>query len=93
MSVTVRIPAPLRKITGGKTEISGTGASLRELVKNLDGSYPGFLQNICDASGKIHPFINLYINDEDVRYIKELDSPISDGDKVAIVPAIAGGFE
>ena len=91
MSVNIRIPAPLRKITSGESEIQGEGATLKNLIDNLESSYPGISEKLISEKGKLHPFINLYINDEDVRYLDELDSEIKDGDKLAIVPAIAGG--
>lgn len=91
MSVNVRIPAPLRKVTGGESEIQGEGSTVAELIDNLEASHPGIKEKLVNENGKLHPFINLYINDEDVRYLEELDSAISDGDKISIVPAIAGG--
>lgn len=91
MSVTIRIPAPLRKLTKGANEVQCSGASVKELLNSLESSYPGFMENLCDETGKLQPFINLYVNDEDVRHLKELDTPIKDGDRISIVPAIAGG--
>jgi molybdopterin synthase sulfur carrier subunit len=91
MAVTVRIPAPLRKLTGGQGDVSASGATVAELVNDLEASYPGIRERLCDASGAIRPFVNIYLNDEDIRFLKGPDTPIADGDAVSIVPAIAGG--
>lgn len=92
MAVTVRIPAPLRKLTDGKSEVSVSGgASVGALVDALEAAHPGLKERLCDEGGRIRPFVNIYVNDEDIRFLKGPDTPLSDGDAVSIVPAIAGG--
>lgn len=88
---TVRIPAPLRKLTGGSSEVSAAGATVAALVDDLEASHPGLKERLCDASGSIRPFVNIYVNDEDIRFLKGPDTPLGEGDTVSIVPAIAGG--
>ena len=92
MSVTVRIPAPLRKVTGERDVITADGGgSLSEIISRLDQEYPGLKERICDENGEIRRFVNLYINGEDVRFLSGLETPVKAGDEVSIVPAVAGG--
>jgi molybdopterin synthase sulfur carrier subunit len=92
LSVTVRIPAPLRKVTGEREVVTADdGGSLLEIINRLDQEYPGLKERICDESGEIRRFVNLYINGEDVRFLSGLETPIKAGDEVSIVPAVAGG--
>ena len=91
MPVTVRIPAPLRKLTGGKSEVPAQGATIADLVDDLEAGHPGLKERLCDASGAIRPFVNIYLNDEDIRFLKGPETPLGEGDSVSIVPAIAGG--
>jgi molybdopterin synthase sulfur carrier subunit len=92
LSVTVRIPAPLRKVTGEREVVTAAdGGSLLETINRLDQEYPGLKERICDESGEIRRFVNLYINGEDVRFLSGLETPIKAGDEVSIVPAVAGG--
>jgi len=91
MSVTVRIPTPLRKLTGGADEVSVEAASVGGLIDSLEAAYPGLKERLCDEAGEIRRFVNLYVNDEDVRFLQGKDTVIADGDQVSIVPAIAGG--
>lgn len=88
---TVRIPTPLRKLTEGKEEVSAAGATVSELISNLDKAYPGLKARICDDTGQVRKFVNIFANDEDIRFLKNLDTPLKDSDEVSIVPAIAGG--
>ena len=90
MSVEVRIPTILRTYTGGEKVVSAEGASLEELVVNLDASYPGIQERLVDESG-LRRFVNVYLNDEDVRFLDGLATVVSDGDSVTILPAVAGG--
>jgi len=91
MAVTVRIPAPLRSLTGGKEEVSARAGSIAELVADLERSYPGFQAKILDEQGRVRRFVNLFVNEEDIRFLQNLDTKLKDGDRVTIVPAIAGG--
>ena len=91
MSVTVRIPGPLRKVTGNRETVTADGGSLVEIIGRLDQEYPGLKERLCDESGEIRRFINLYVNGEDVRFLSGLETPVKAGDEVSIVPAVAGG--
>jgi len=91
MSVSVRIPTPLRKLTGGADEVSIDAASISELIDNLETAHPGLKERLCDANGEIRRFVNVYLNDEDVRFLDGRNTALKDGDEVSIVPAIAGG--
>jgi molybdopterin synthase sulfur carrier subunit len=90
MSVEVRVPTILRTYTGGEKIVTAEGASLRELIDNLDASYSGMGERLVDESG-LRRFVNVYLNDEDVRFLDGLDTELSDGDSVTILPAVAGG--
>lgn len=90
MSVKVRIPTPLQKLTNGSPEVECSARNIAELVDALDKSYPGMKERLTDG-GKIRRFINIYINDEDIRFLNKEDTALKDGDSVSIVPAIAGG--
>jgi len=91
MSVTVRIPTPLRKLTGGADDVSIEAASVGEMIDNLESAHAGLKERLCDEAGDIRRFVNIYVNDEDVRFLQGKDTPLSDNDQVSIVPAIAGG--
>lgn len=91
MSIKVRIPAPLQKLTQNKSEVEVEATTVKELVESLNRAYPGIKDRVCDESGKIRRFINFYVNDEDVRFLKGDATPLKDNDQVSIIPAIAGG--
>lgn len=91
MSVSVRIPTILRTYTGGSAEVSGEGATLREVLQKLDADYPGIGARILDESGKIRRFVNVYVGEEDVRFVGGLDSATPEGVQISIIPAVAGG--
>ena len=91
MSVNVRIPTPLRKFTQGIDEVEVQGTTVKDLVEDLDNKYPGIKERICDESGKIRRFVNFYVNGDDIRFLQNLDTALKEGDRVSIVPAIAGG--
>jgi len=92
LSVTVRIPAPLRKVTGEREVVTADdGGSLLETISRLDQEYPGLKERICDESGELRRFVNIYINGEDVRFLSGLQTTVKAGDEVSIVPAVAGG--
>jgi sulfur-carrier protein len=88
---TVRIPTPLRKITNGKEEVAAAGHTIGELIADLEKSYPGMRERLCDDKGQLRRFVNIFANDEDIRFLKNLDTPVKDTDEISIVPAIAGG--
>ncbi len=92
MAVTVRIPTPLRKLTGNQSEIEIDGETVESLIGNMEASYPGIKDRICDESGKVRRFINIYINEEDIRFLDGTDTAVKAGDRISIVPAIAGGL-
>ncbi|MEX2626420.1 MAG: MoaD/ThiS family protein [Ilumatobacteraceae bacterium] len=87
----VRIPSPLRKLTGGEAEISVEGGDLRTVVDNLDVAHPGVRDRLLDADGNLRRFVNVFVRDEDVRFQSGLDTPVAASDTVSIVPAVAGG--
>ena len=88
---TVRIPTPLRKYTEGKDEVAIGGANVRELLDNLDGSHSGIGERIRDDKGAVRRFINIFVGEEDIRFLDGLDTPVADSDEISIIPAIAGG--
>ncbi len=91
MSVTVRIPTPLRKLTEEKDVLSGDGGTLIACIEALDAQYPGLKERLCDETGQLRRFVNVYVNGEDVRFQQGLLTPLNAGDEVSIVPAVAGG--
>ena len=91
MSVSVRVPTILRTYTGGESEVSATGATLAEVLDDLDASYAGIKGRILDDNGALRRFVNVYVGDEDVRFLDELATPTPDGTKVSVIPAVAGG--
>jgi molybdopterin synthase sulfur carrier subunit len=91
MSVTVRIPTPLRGLTGGQGEVKASAASVAELIEALEGQYTGLRARLCDDQGQLRRFINIYVNEEDIRFLQGAQTPLKAGDQVSIVPAIAGG--
>jgi molybdopterin synthase sulfur carrier subunit len=90
MAVKVRIPTPLQRLTQGKEEVEGSIGTIISLVNDLDQKYPGLAERVSE-NGKIRRFVNIYVNDEDIRFLKAEGTPVKDGDEVSIVPAIAGG--
>lgn len=91
MTITVRVPTPLQKLTQNQAEIKASGANIKELIDNLETNFPGIKARICDESGKVRKFINIYVNEEDVRFLQRDETQLKDGDEVSIIPAIAGG--
>lgn len=87
----VRIPTPLRKLTNGAEEVTASGGTIGELINNLEKAHPGLKERICDDQGKVRRFVNIFANEEDIRFLKGLETPVKDTDEVSIVPAIAGG--
>ncbi|MFC5727826.1 MULTISPECIES: MoaD family protein [Nocardioides] len=91
MAIEVRIPTILRTYTGGEKAVNADGANLHALIDALDASHPGIKGRLLEDNGDLRRFVNIYINDEDVRFIGSLDAELSDGDQVVILPAVAGG--
>ena len=91
MSINVRIPAPLRRLTNGQDKVSADGSTVAAVVASLDEQYPGISERLCDESGQLRNFVNLYVNGEDIRFLDGLGTATSAGDEVSIVPAVAGG--
>lgn len=91
MAITVRIPTPLQKLTQGQAEVQANGANIKTLIDDMESNFPGIKARICDETGKVRKFINIYVNEEDVRFLQLDETPLKDGDEVSIIPAIAGG--
>ncbi len=91
MAVDIRIPTIMRPHTGGQSKVSATGATVGELIADLVAQFPGIAGQIVTPDGSLHKFVNVYLNDDDVRYIGKLDAPVKDGDVMSILPAVAGG--
>jgi len=91
MSIEVRVPTILRTYTGGEKAVQGSGETIAELLTNLDSQYPGLRGRLITDEGALHRFVNVYVNDEDVRFLGALDAKVGDGDTVTILPAVAGG--
>jgi molybdopterin synthase sulfur carrier subunit len=91
MAVTVRIPTQLRQLSNGAGEIAVEAGTVAEIVKQLESLHPGFSERLLDDGGKLRRFVNVFVADEDVRFLDGLDTPVPDGETVSIVPAVAGG--
>lgn len=91
MAVTVRIPTPLQGLTKNKGEVEAKGNTIKDLVDDLERQYPGIKERICDDTGAVRRFVNIYVNDEDIRFLEGDDTKVKAGDDVSIIPAIAGG--
>jgi molybdopterin synthase sulfur carrier subunit len=91
MSVRVLIPTPLQRLTQNQAEVMAEGSDIRELIGYLDRQFPGVKSRLCDEHGALRRFVNIYVNDEDIRFLKGEATPLQDGDEVSIIPAIAGG--
>ncbi|MEM9458407.1 MAG: MoaD/ThiS family protein [Myxococcota bacterium] len=92
MMATVRIPTPLRKYTQGQEEVTIAASNVRELIDSLESQHPGIRERICDDKGAVRRFVNIFVADEDIRFLDNLDTAVKDSDEVSIVPAIAGGL-
>lgn len=91
MSVSVRIPTTLRTFTGGRSEVALEGTDVRSVIANLDGAHPGLADRLLDEDGNLRRFVNVFVADDDIRFLDGLDTPVPDGAEVAIIPAVAGG--
>lgn len=92
MAVNVRIPTPLQRLTGGKGDVSASGATVKDVIDQLESNYPGFKEKLYSEDGELRRFINIYINEEDIRFLDSDSSSVKDGDTISIIPAIAGGY-
>ena len=91
MAATVRIPTPLRKLTNEQETVEIESATIGTAVDELEGKFPGIKERLVDETGEIRRFVNVYVNEEDIRFLENQDTPLKDGDDVSIIPAIAGG--
>ena len=89
--IEIRVPAPLRPHTDGSKVVSGEGASVREVLDDVGRRFPGFRDGLFEPNGAVRKFVNIYVNDEDIRYLDQLETPVSRGDVLSILPAVAGG--
>lgn len=91
MAVTVLIPTPLQKLTNGQGEVKADGATVGDVVSSLEQQFPGIKERLCDANGKLRRFVNVYVNNDDIRFAQNEETELKDGDELSIIPAIAGG--
>lgn len=91
MAVKVRIPSPLMKLTSNQGEVTAEGSNVKEVFENLEKQFPGIKERVYDENGQLRRFINIYVNEEDIRFMDGESSSVKDGDEVSIIPAIAGG--
>jgi molybdopterin synthase sulfur carrier subunit len=91
MPVNVRIPTPLRKLTKEKDTVQATGGTIQDIIDSLEKQYPGLKERLCDERGEVRRFVNVYLNDEDIRFAQGKGTPVKDGDEISVIPAIAGG--
>ena len=91
MAVTVRIPTTLRPMAGGNSQVQVEGATLTEVIANLEAAHPGFTDRLLDESGALRKFVNIFVADDDVRYLDGLNTVVPAGETVSIIPAVAGG--
>lgn len=91
MAVEVKVPSLLRKLVNGAKTVQANGATVGKVLDDLEARHPGFKERILNIDGGLNQFVALYVNDEDVRFLKELDTPLKDGDILSILPAVAGG--
>ncbi|WP_455242601.1 MoaD/ThiS family protein [Petrachloros mirabilis] len=89
--IKVRIPTPLRPLTKGQGEVEAQADTISGMIETLNQAHPGIKDRLCDESGELRRFVNIYVNEEDIRFLKGKETSLKDGDEVSIVPAIAGG--
>ena len=89
--IKVRIPTPLRPLTKGQGEVEAQANNIASMIETLNNAHPGLKDRLCDESGELRRFVNIYVNEEDIRFLKGKETALNDGDEVSIVPAIAGG--
>ena len=91
MSITVKVPTQLRSLTDGAPEVTASGSTIADVVTDLEARHPGFGERLLDDSGSLRRFVNLYLDDEDVRFLQGLDTEVREGARLSIIPAVAGG--
>jgi sulfur-carrier protein len=91
MSVSVKVPTPLRKVTNGASQVSADAANVRELIEELERQFPGMRERLCDEDGSLRRFVNVFVGDEDIRFLEGIETPLDEGAQVSIIPAVAGG--
>ena len=91
MSIMVRIPTPLRRVTNGQDKVQVNGDSVGAIIGDLDSQFPGLKERLCDEQGELRNFVNIYVNGEDVRFLDGINSATAEGDEISTVPAVAGG--
>jgi sulfur-carrier protein len=91
MAVTVRIPTQLRELSGGNAEVSAEGATVADVLKDLEARHAGFQERLFDDAGELRRFVNVFVADEDIRFLDGVNTPVADGATVSIIPAVAGG--
>ena len=91
MSVQIRIPTPLRKLTHDEEVVETSAETIGDAITDLESRYPGLQERLLDDDGQVRRFVNVYVNEEDIRFLQEKETPLKDGDEVSIIPAIAGG--
>jgi molybdopterin synthase sulfur carrier subunit len=91
VSVSVKIPTPLRRVTGGVADVSAAGGTVRELIEDLERQFPGMRERLCDETGALRRFVNVFVGDEDIRFLEGIETAIEEGAQVSIIPAVAGG--
>jgi Molybdopterin converting factor, small subunit len=89
--IKIRIPTPLRPLTKGQGEVESLATNITDMIGSLDAAYPGLKNRLCDENGDLRRFVNIYVNEEDIRFLSGKETSLKDGDEVSIVPAIAGG--
>jgi molybdopterin synthase sulfur carrier subunit len=91
-TVKIRIPTPLQRLTNNKDEVNGSGKTIKDMLSNLESDYPGFKERLYDDEGQLRRFINIYVNEEDIRFLDGEETNLNDGDSISVIPAIAGGL-
>lgn len=91
MPIQVRIPVQLRSLTNGQEVVTASGGSVLEIIEDIEHHHPGVKDRICEANGRVRRFVNIFVNEEDIRFLQNLETPIKESDEVSIIPAIAGG--
>ena len=91
MAISARIPTPLRRLTNGQDKAEIEGSTIKECIAALEHKFPGIEERLCDETGHLRTFVNIYLNGEDIRFLDGMDTPVNSGDEISIVPAVAGG--